>query len=227
MTALSAIPAPETSSAKPSLLGLTRAQLAEHLRGLDLPEREIRMRVNQMWNWIYFHGAPDFDRMLNISKVLRARLVDHFTLARPEVVSEQLQVGDLVADIPARSATLKGQRLDLTGPADRKSVHPDAWVGRAFAPIEIHRGVGAAEIPAFDAATKRAFVVNGAQATVEVLDLAVPTDPKRVGAINVVGLGASVNSVSIHNGLVALAIEAAEAGVSLNRHVSARLSGRA
>ena len=50
MTALSAIPAPETAPAKPSLLGLTRAQLAERLRTLDLPEREIRMRVNQLWN---------------------------------------------------------------------------------------------------------------------------------------------------------------------------------
>jgi len=90
MTAPSAIPAPETSSAKPSLLGLTRAQLAEHLRALDLPEREIRMRVNQLWNWIYFHGVRDFDTMLNVSKILRARLADRFTLARPEVVSEQV-----------------------------------------------------------------------------------------------------------------------------------------
>jgi DNA-binding beta-propeller fold protein YncE len=67
---------------------------------------------------------------------------------------------------------------------------------------------GAAEIPAFDAGTRRAFVVNGAQGTVDVLDLSRPTAPARVGSINVVGLGAGVNSVAVHNGLVALAIEA-------------------
>ncbi|MFV0279727.1 MAG: 23S rRNA (adenine(2503)-C(2))-methyltransferase RlmN [Rhodoblastus sp.] len=90
MTALSAEPTLCEAPVKPSLVGLTRAQLADHLRALDLPEREIRMRVNQLWNWIYFHGVRDFDAMLNVSKVLRARLADHFTLARPEVVSEQV-----------------------------------------------------------------------------------------------------------------------------------------
>jgi 23S rRNA (adenine2503-C2)-methyltransferase len=77
-------------AAKPSLVGLTREKLAEALHALDLPEREIRMRVNQLWNWIYFHGVSDFDRMLNVSKAMRARLSDHFSLTRPEVVSEQV-----------------------------------------------------------------------------------------------------------------------------------------
>ncbi|WP_051306367.1 choice-of-anchor I family protein [Massilia alkalitolerans] len=68
--------------------------------------------------------------------------------------------------------------------------------------------VGAAEITAFDAASKRLFVVNGANGTVDVLDLATPSAPKLVGTISVTGLGAGVNSVAIHDGLVALAIEA-------------------
>ncbi|MCB1534981.1 MAG: 23S rRNA (adenine(2503)-C(2))-methyltransferase RlmN, partial [Rhodoblastus sp.] len=91
MTALSAHSAPDAPApAKTSLLGLTRAQLGDALRTLDLPEREVRMRVNQLWNWIYFHGVRDFDAMLNVSKVLRGRLAEKFTLARPEVVSEQV-----------------------------------------------------------------------------------------------------------------------------------------
>jgi len=69
--------------------------------------------------------------------------------------------------------------------------------------------VGAAEITAYDAASKRLFVVNGANGTVDVLDLATPSSPKRVGAISVSGMGAAVNSVAVHDGLVALAIEAA------------------
>ena len=66
---------------------------------------------------------------------------------------------------------------------------------------------GAAEITAFDAASKRLFVVNGANGTVDVLDLSTPSAPKLLGTINVAGLGTGVNSVAIHDGLVALAIE--------------------
>jgi YVTN family beta-propeller protein len=69
--------------------------------------------------------------------------------------------------------------------------------------------LGAAEITAFDAASKRLFVVNGANGTVDVLDLSNPAAPARVGVINVAALGAGVNSVAVHDGLVALAIEAA------------------
>ncbi len=48
------------------------------------------MRVAQLWHWIYFGGVQSFDAMLNVSKVLRATLAQHYTLARPEVVSEQV-----------------------------------------------------------------------------------------------------------------------------------------
>ena len=68
--------------------------------------------------------------------------------------------------------------------------------------------LGAAEITAFDAGTARLFVVNGASGTVDVLDLRDPKTPKLVGTINVTSLGAGVNSVAVHDGLVALAIEA-------------------
>ncbi|MFY8018564.1 MAG: choice-of-anchor I family protein [Inhella sp.] len=68
--------------------------------------------------------------------------------------------------------------------------------------------VGAAEITAYDAASKRLFVVNGANGTVDVLDLSDPASPKRVGSIDVSSYGAGVNSVAIHEGLVALAVEA-------------------
>lgn len=69
--------------------------------------------------------------------------------------------------------------------------------------------LGAAEITAFDARSKRLFVVNGANGTVDVLDLSTPSQPVRVGTLFVGALGAGVNSVAVHDGLVALAIEAA------------------
>jgi hypothetical protein len=68
--------------------------------------------------------------------------------------------------------------------------------------------VGAAEIPAYDATTQRLFVVNGANGTVDVLDLKDPRNPARAGTISVTALGASANSVAVHDGLVAVAIEA-------------------
>jgi DNA-binding beta-propeller fold protein YncE len=67
--------------------------------------------------------------------------------------------------------------------------------------------LGAAEITAYDSASKRLFVVNGANGTVDVLDLSDPTAPKRVGSIDVSSFGGGVNSVAVYEGLVALAVE--------------------
>ena len=82
--------APANATPKPSLVGLTRAQIGDALRAIETPEREIRMRVSQLWHWIYFQGARDFGAMLNVSKVLRVKLDARYTLARPEVVVEQV-----------------------------------------------------------------------------------------------------------------------------------------
>lgn len=68
--------------------------------------------------------------------------------------------------------------------------------------------LGAAEITAYDSGSRRLFVVNGSNGTVDVLDISNPALPTRVGGINVSALGAAVNSVAVNDGLVALAIEA-------------------
>jgi 23S rRNA (adenine2503-C2)-methyltransferase len=76
----------------PSLVGLSRAELAEALGGIGVPERERKMRVQQLWHWLYVRGVTDFDAMSSVSKVLRAELARHFTLDRPEVAAEQISV---------------------------------------------------------------------------------------------------------------------------------------
>jgi 23S rRNA (adenine2503-C2)-methyltransferase len=76
----------------PSIAGMTRAQIADALRGMGLPERDIRMRVSQLWHWIYFRGARDFGDMLNVSKALRQTLAENFALRLPEIVDEQISV---------------------------------------------------------------------------------------------------------------------------------------
>ena len=48
------------------------------------------MRARQLWNWIYVHGARDFAGMSNLAKDFRAEMAEHFTLARPEIVTEQI-----------------------------------------------------------------------------------------------------------------------------------------
>jgi 23S rRNA (adenine2503-C2)-methyltransferase len=78
--------------AKPSLVGYSRAALADALGTLGVPERERKMRVQQLWHWIYVRGVTSFDAMTSVSKDLRARLDARFTLARPEVVVEQISV---------------------------------------------------------------------------------------------------------------------------------------
>src|ERR1044072_1208326 len=77
---------------KPSLVGLTRAALAEALGAIGVPPAQQKMRVQQLWHWIYVRGAQSFDLMSSVSKELRARLDQTFTLARPEVVAEQVSV---------------------------------------------------------------------------------------------------------------------------------------
>jgi 23S rRNA (adenine2503-C2)-methyltransferase len=78
--------------AKPSLVGLSRAELAEALGTLGVPEGQRKMRVQQLWHWIYFRGFTSFDAMTSVSKNLRAVLAEHFTLDRPEVIAEQVSI---------------------------------------------------------------------------------------------------------------------------------------
>lgn len=83
--AVDAVPAARTS-----LIGLTRDELADHMRLMDVPEKAVRMRVSQLWNWIYLRGATSFDVMTTIGKDLRGKLDEHFNLARPEITTEQV-----------------------------------------------------------------------------------------------------------------------------------------
>ena len=77
---------------KSSLIGLTRTQLADALGSFGVPQAQIKMRVQQLWHWIYFRGVTSLDEMSSVSKDLRAALAERYTLARPEIVAEQVSV---------------------------------------------------------------------------------------------------------------------------------------
>lgn len=70
--------------------------------------------------------------------------------------------------------------------------------------------VSAAEIPAYDAASKRLFVVNALVGAVDVIDLSDPTKPVKLGQLDATAVlaGSSINSVAVFNGTVAVAIQA-------------------
>jgi 23S rRNA (adenine2503-C2)-methyltransferase len=107
----SAAPAAEAVvSGRVSLIGRTRAGLAEALAEIGIPEKERRMRVGQLWNWIYHYGVRDFAAMTTIGKGLRAALAERFTLDLPEVTAEQVST----------DGTRKWLiRMAPTGPRDR------------------------------------------------------------------------------------------------------------
>jgi 23S rRNA (adenine2503-C2)-methyltransferase len=77
---------------RPSLVGMSRAELAAALGEIGVPPPQRKMRAQQLWHWLYVRGATRFDVMTSVSKELRADLERAFTLDRPEVVAEQVSV---------------------------------------------------------------------------------------------------------------------------------------
>ncbi len=76
--------------AKPSLAGLGREGLAAALASIGVPDKQLRMRVGQLWSWIYARGATSFEQLSDVSKELRGKLAEAYTLARPEIAAEQV-----------------------------------------------------------------------------------------------------------------------------------------
>ncbi len=77
-------------ASKPSLAGMTKAELSQALVSIGVPASQVKMRAAQLWNWIYARGARDFSDFSNIAKSLRSDLDSAFTLARPEIATEQV-----------------------------------------------------------------------------------------------------------------------------------------
>ena len=81
---------PAGLAARPSLAGLGRDGLAAALAAVGVPERQRKMRVGQLWSWLYVRGARTFEEMSDISRELRATLARAYTLTRPDVAAAQV-----------------------------------------------------------------------------------------------------------------------------------------
>ncbi len=73
-----------------NLVGLTRDAMRDALIAHGTPEKQAKMRVGQIWQWIYQWGVRDFARMTNLAKAYRAQLAEAFVIEIPEVVSKQV-----------------------------------------------------------------------------------------------------------------------------------------
>ena len=73
-----------------NLVGLTRDAMRDVLIAHGTPEKQAKMRVGQIWQWIYQWGVRDFASMTNLAKGYRAELEEKFVIEVPEVVTRQV-----------------------------------------------------------------------------------------------------------------------------------------
>jgi 23S rRNA (adenine2503-C2)-methyltransferase len=75
---------------KTNIVGLTRDQLRTALIDAGTPAAQAKMRLGQIWLWIYHWGVREFSDMSNLAKDYRALLAQHFVIEVPEVVNRQI-----------------------------------------------------------------------------------------------------------------------------------------
>ncbi|CUH86661.1 Dual-specificity RNA methyltransferase RlmN [Phaeobacter sp. CECT 5382] len=75
---------------KTNLVGMTREKMRQALIDIGTPEKQAKMRVGQIWQWIYQWGKRDFAEMTNLSKALRTQLEESFEITIPEVITRQI-----------------------------------------------------------------------------------------------------------------------------------------
>ena len=83
-------PADAALPARRPIVGMTRDEIGAALAGLGVSERQRRMRVAQIWHWVYHRGVTSFDRMTDVAKELRGGLASVFQIDRPELAEEQI-----------------------------------------------------------------------------------------------------------------------------------------
>ena len=73
-----------------NIVGLTRDQLRDALLAAGTPEGQVRMRLGQVWQWVYYWGIRDFDLMSNLARDYRQLLARNFVIELPQVVTRQV-----------------------------------------------------------------------------------------------------------------------------------------
>ena len=84
------IPRKLPEEGKTNVVGLTRDQMRDAFLVAGTPETQVKMRVGQVWQWVYYWGIRDFDQMTNLSKDYRQLLAQNFVIDLPQVVTRQV-----------------------------------------------------------------------------------------------------------------------------------------
>ena len=80
----------DTENKEVSLVGLTKKEIKDSLRKLDIPDQQLNMRVSQIWGWVYNKGINSIDEMTTLSLDLREGLKKYHNLKRPQISDEQI-----------------------------------------------------------------------------------------------------------------------------------------
>ena len=75
---------------KVNIIGLPKLLLSEHLLKAGIQEKNLNMRLNQIWGWLYQKGVTDFSKMSNISKEIQSLISDYFQISLPEIVKKKV-----------------------------------------------------------------------------------------------------------------------------------------
>ena len=74
---------------KKTLFGQLKSEISDDLVNYDVPKKQLSMRTQQLWNWIYIGGVSNLNEIKNIPKNLIKELDADYTLSRNVVVEEQ------------------------------------------------------------------------------------------------------------------------------------------
>ncbi len=72
------------------LVGLSKEAIRAALEEKGLEPKQAKLRAKQLWHQIYNRGATSFEAMSDIAKAQRPWFAEHFTLQRPEIVTQQV-----------------------------------------------------------------------------------------------------------------------------------------
>jgi 23S rRNA (adenine2503-C2)-methyltransferase len=140
--------APVAAPARISLAGATRAELGEALGAVGVSAAERRMRVSQLWHWIYHRGVQDFAAMRNIARPLLEKLAERFTLERPAIVAEQVSADGTrkwLLRMPSRGPLDRGAEIECVyiPESDRGTLCVSSQVGCTLNCTFCHTGTQA------------------------------------------------------------------------------------
>ena len=141
----SARPQASGASLPTSLIGLDRAGIAAALETIGVPQKQQRMRTQQLWHWLYARGVSDFADMRNVAGDVKAALSEAFTIARPEITAEQISIDGTrkwLMRFPARHAGERPVEVETVyiPEADRGTLCVSSQVGCTLTCTFCHTG---------------------------------------------------------------------------------------